>query len=76
MTTALFGAVEPALLDARAVARLLNCSWRHVYRMADAGRMPAPVRLGRLIRWDRDSLLRWIAEGCPPVRRPGKGVVR
>ena len=35
-----------ALLDVGAVAALLNCSPRHVYRQADAGRLPAPVRIG------------------------------
>jgi predicted DNA-binding transcriptional regulator AlpA len=39
-----------ALLDVRAVATLLDCSPRHVYRLADAGRMPAPVRIGALVR--------------------------
>jgi predicted DNA-binding transcriptional regulator AlpA len=31
-----------ALLGVREVAALLGCSTRHVYRMADAGRMPRP----------------------------------
>jgi len=42
-----------ALLDVKAVAALLRCSERHVYRMADAGKMPAPVKLGALVRWPR-----------------------
>jgi excisionase family DNA binding protein len=61
-----------ALLDVRAVAALLRCSARHVYRMADAARMPAPVRLGALVRWRRQELLDWLAAGCPPVRRSGQ----
>ena len=40
----------PALLDVRAVAQLLDCSTRHVYRLADNGGMPPPVRLGALVR--------------------------
>ena len=32
-----------ALLDVQGVAQLLDCSSRHVYRLSDAGRMPAPV---------------------------------
>jgi excisionase family DNA binding protein len=58
----------PALLDVGAVARLLNCSPRHVYRLADGGRMPAAVRIGALVRWSRQSVLDWIAEGCRPAR--------
>jgi excisionase family DNA binding protein len=56
------------LLDVRAVAALLDCSARHVYRLADAGRMPPPVRLGALVRWRRQDLDAWLAGGCRPCR--------
>ena len=57
-----------ALLDVRAVAALLGCSPRHVYRLADGGRMPAPLRIGALVRWRRADLDAWLAAGCPPIR--------
>jgi excisionase family DNA binding protein len=57
-----------ALLDVREVAALLRCSVRHVYRMADRGDMPAPVRCGALVRWPRALLLDWINGGCRPVK--------
>jgi excisionase family DNA binding protein len=57
------------LLDVRAVAALLDCSPRHVYRLADAGRMPAPVRIGALVRWRRAEVEKWISDGCPSTRR-------
>lgn len=56
---------EAALLDVKQVAALLNCSQRHVYRLADAGAMPKPRKLGTLVRWDRLQLEVWIADGCP-----------
>ena len=56
------------LLDVRAVATLLGCSQRHVYRLSDAGRMPAPVKLGALVRWNRAAVETWINEGCPSIR--------
>jgi excisionase family DNA binding protein len=62
-----------ALLDVRAVAALLDCSPRHVYRLADAGRMPPPIRLGALVRWRRAELLDWLAAGCKPCRTAGGG---
>jgi len=65
-------AALPALLDVQAVAALLVCSARHVYRLSDAGRMPAPVRLGALARWRRSELIDWLAAGCPNVRRAGR----
>jgi excisionase family DNA binding protein len=72
--TAFPAADAPAaqLLDVRAVAQLLNCSTRHIYRMADAGQMPPPVRIGALVRWRRTDLDAWLASGCKPVRQSGK----
>lgn len=60
--------VDPLLLNVREVATLLNCSPRHVYRLCDSGRMPAPRKLGNLVRWDRTQILEWIAQGCPAIR--------
>jgi excisionase family DNA binding protein len=57
------------MLDVRAVAQMLNCSARHVYRLADAAKMPAPVRIGALVRWPRQAIADWIAAGCPSVSR-------
>jgi excisionase family DNA binding protein len=58
-----------ALLDVRAVASLLNCSPRHVYRLSDAGAMPPPVRIGALVRWPRQAVDSWISAGCPATRK-------
>jgi excisionase family DNA binding protein len=66
-------AAAPVLLDVRAVAALLDCSPRHIYRLADAGRMPAPVRIGSLVRWRRQDLDDWLSGGCKPVRQTGRG---
>jgi excisionase family DNA binding protein len=65
-------AAPPALLDVQAVAQLLDCSPRHVYRLSDAGRMPAPVKLGSLVRWSRQAIEDWIALGCKPHRTTGR----
>ena len=58
---------QASLLDVKTVAALLSCSARHVYRLADAGRMPPPVKLGALVRWPRRAVEQWLADGCPPV---------
>ena len=47
------------------VARLLGCSKRTVRRMVAKGQVPEPVRIGRLIRWPREVIAKWIAGGCP-----------
>ena len=75
MSSAVSPAV-PALLTVRQVAAMLGCSPRHVYRLADAGKMPGPVRLGVLVRWDRAAIESWLAAGCPRVRSIAKGGVR
>jgi excisionase family DNA binding protein len=74
MTTAtILPADAPAaLLDVRAVAALLDCSPRHVYRLSDAGHMPPPVRLGALVRWRRADIDAWLAGGCRPCRTAGR----
>jgi excisionase family DNA binding protein len=56
------------LLDVAAVAEMLGCSQRHVYRLADGGKMPAPVKLGALVRWSASTIREWIDQGCPSVR--------
>ena len=61
--------VSAELLDVKAVALLLGgCSPRHVYRLADAGQMPRPIRLGSLVRWRRAELMSWLEGGCQPFR--------
>jgi len=75
MTTVTLPPADPPatqLLDVRAVAALLACSPRHIYRLSDGGRMPAPVRLGSLVRWRRADLDAWLDGGCRPVRQAGR----
>ncbi|MBW7863584.1 MAG: helix-turn-helix domain-containing protein [Candidatus Hydrogenedens sp.] len=57
------------LLDVAALAELLGCSERGVWRWRDSGRLPAPVTLGRLVRWREGDIQAWIQAGCPDVRR-------
>lgn len=63
---------ETMLLNVDQVAKLFNCSPRHVYRLSDSGRMPRPVKLGALVRWPRQGILDWIVAGCPSCRRTGR----
>jgi len=56
------------LLDAKTVAGVLHVSLRMIWQMRDAGRIPQPVKVGRLCRWRRADIDRWIGEGCPQCR--------
>lgn len=60
------------LVDVREVARLADCSTRHVFRLVERGLMPAPVKVGRLTRFRREQIERWISDGCPPARTGGR----
>ena len=62
----------PSLLDVHEVAHLLGCSDRHIYRLADAGRIPSPVKLGALVRWNRSVIELWLADGCPKLGANGR----
>ncbi|QNN21806.1 helix-turn-helix domain-containing protein [Planctomycetales bacterium ZRK34] len=64
--------IPPAMLTIDQIARLLNCSTRTVFRLNDAGRMPRPVRLGALVRWNRGQIERWIAAECPKPERSAR----
>ncbi|MFO8006214.1 MAG: helix-turn-helix domain-containing protein [Candidatus Brocadiia bacterium] len=65
-----------AMMKVQDVAKALNCSTRTVYRLADSGRMPRPVKLGALVRWPRQVIEQWIADGCPRCERRGAGHAR
>lgn len=74
MTTAAVQTTEAVrrLGDARRVATLLGISPRHVFRLADADKMPRPLKLGGAVRWDLDALDQWISAGCPTCREGGR----
>jgi predicted DNA-binding transcriptional regulator AlpA len=59
---------SPLLLQVKAAAQACDVSPDHLRRLADLGAAPAPLRLGRAVRWRRVDLERWIEQGCPRVR--------
>ncbi|GMU81503.1 MAG: hypothetical protein AMXMBFR47_13740 [Planctomycetota bacterium] len=64
-TMGLREAEADALIAVDAVAKLCDCSPRHIYRLSAEGLMPRSVRLGKTARWRRSEIQRWIAAGCP-----------
>ena len=59
----------PILVPAREAARLLNIGLSLFYALKSSGRLPAPVRLGRAVRWNRETLIAWCNAGCPSAER-------
>jgi len=74
-TTASVGGPVSGLLSAPALAELLDISVKGVRRLTDAGGVPGVVRLGRLVRYQRQAIEAWIADGCttPPRSTARKG---
>jgi predicted DNA-binding transcriptional regulator AlpA len=56
----------PELLSTGKVAGMLDAGQRSVWRWSHAGVMPPPVKIGAAVRFRRDEILAWIAQGCPP----------
>jgi len=47
---------------------LLKCSRRAVIRWRDNGTLPPALKLGKLVRWRRGDIEKWIEGGCVPDR--------
>jgi prophage regulatory protein len=48
------------LLNCEEAAAIIGISKRHWYRLVSEGAAPAPVRLGRCVRWRQADLDEWI----------------
>jgi predicted DNA-binding transcriptional regulator AlpA len=69
-------ATANVLLDSHEVAALLQCSVRHIHRLSAKGRIPPPIRLGGLVRWDRSVIEQWVAACSRQVGTPSKQQTR
>jgi excisionase family DNA binding protein len=61
-------ATSPLLVGKREAARLTGISARSIDRLISAGKFLPPTRLGGRVLFDRASLVRWVEEGCQPVK--------
>jgi predicted DNA-binding transcriptional regulator AlpA len=57
--------ITPLCIDAVELARLLDVSPRQIYRLNDAGRLPAPLAFGACRRWTLREIEAWLAAGAP-----------
>lgn len=49
------------MVDAKEIAAFMGCSPKHIRRLADDGRMPRSIKIGRLHRWHRQDIEKWLA---------------
>lgn len=58
-----------SLLCDVSLAKRLEISRRKVWSMNATGALPAPVRMGRSVRWRESDISRWLELGCPNRER-------
>lgn len=63
---------DAMLLTAREACQLCGTSLRTWRSWDSAGKVPQPVRIGRMLYWRRFELLAWIEAGCPRRREWGE----
>ncbi len=56
---------DAKLLTAGDLAKRLRISLRQVRKLHAEALLPAPIRLGRSVRWRSGEIAEWIAAGCP-----------
>lgn len=61
------------LISDNGLATALGISRSMVHKLRSAGQLPAPIRLGRCLRWDSSLIEDWIADGCPNPERWERG---
>lgn len=59
------GIEDPKLLTVSALAGCLSVSVRQAHRMNRAGLIPAPLRIGGVVRWREDEISAWLKCGAP-----------
>jgi excisionase family DNA binding protein len=55
--------LERATYTIADLARLMQCSERHVHRLQSARAIPGAIRIGRLVRFSRRLVDEWLASG-------------
>ncbi len=57
--------VECAVLDSDGVGRFLNVGRSTVYELHSNERLPAPIQVGRGLRWGKAEIETWLLHGAP-----------
>jgi len=53
------------LMTVKDVAAALKISPRQCWKLLSCGRLPAPVRISRSVRWSAEAISEWVRLGCP-----------
>ena len=63
-----YASVEPRLINASDVARMLSISKTTLWRLPASGRLPRPLRIGGSVRWRITDIRAWIEDGRSDLR--------
>lgn len=55
---------QPLTISAKEMAEILSVSTRQIWRLNSEKKIPKPIRIGRLVRWNRREILNWFNLGC------------
>ncbi|WP_237225485.1 helix-turn-helix transcriptional regulator [Rubinisphaera sp. JC750] len=58
---------ESLLVNSRELAEMLDLSERTIHSMWKKKEMPAPIRIGRAVRWVKEEMQAWVNHHCPPA---------
>ena len=60
----------PHIMTTKELAKYLKLHEITICKYASEGRIPA-IRIGRVWRFDKDAIDKWITEGTPPLNKAG-----
>jgi excisionase family DNA binding protein len=60
----------PQIMTTKELAKYLKLHEITICKYAAEGRIPA-IRIGRVWRFDKDAIDKWIGEGTPPLNKAG-----
>ncbi len=63
--------MNESLLTARDVATRCQLCQRQIFKLASAGRLPRPLKVGRSTRWRESEITSWIENGCRMLEAAG-----
>ncbi len=58
---------KPLLLTIEEVSQLIGLSVRQIHRLKSLGGFPKEVRIGGSVRFRRQDIEEWVADGCPKL---------
>jgi excisionase family DNA binding protein len=64
----------PHIMTTKELAKYLKLHEITICKYAAEGRIPA-IRIGRVWRFDKDAIDKWIGEGTPPLNKAGASEV-